>query len=79
MVIAGSQRMTSILLIGGGHTHVVALRHLARRKPAGLDIHLVSPDLTTSYSGLLPGHIAGHWTRHTLEIPLPPLCRTAFP
>ena len=69
--------MTRILLIGGGHTHVVALRQLARCKPAGLDIHLVSPDLTTSYSGLLPGHIAGHWTRHTLEIPLPPLCRTA--
>ena len=69
--------MTRILLIGGGHTHVVALRHLARHKPAGLDIHLVSPDLTTSYSGLLPGHIAGHWTRRTLEIPLPPLCRTA--
>jgi len=77
VVIAGSQGMTRILLIGGGHTHVVALRHLARRKPAGLDIHLVSPDLTTSYSGLLPGHIAGHWKRHTLEIPLPPLCRTA--
>ena len=69
--------MTRILLIGGGHTHVVALRQLARCKPAGFDIHLVSPDLTTSYSGLLPGHIAGHWARHTLEIPLPPLCRTA--
>ena len=68
--------MTRILLIGGGHTHVVALRHLARQKPAGLDIHLVSPDPTTSYSGLLPGHIAGHWTRHALEIPLPPVCRT---
>jgi selenide, water dikinase len=77
VVIAGSRRMTRILLIGGGHTHVVALRHLGRRKLAGLDIHLVSPDLTTSYSGLLPGHIAGHWTRHALEIPLPPLCRTA--
>lgn len=69
--------MTRILLIGGGHTHVVALRHLARHKPAGLDIHLVNPDITTSYSGLLPGHIAGHWSRHALEIPLPPLCRTA--
>jgi pyridine nucleotide-disulfide oxidoreductase family protein len=77
VVIASSQRMTRILLIGGGHTHVVALRHLARHKPAGLDIDLVSPDLTTSYSGLLPGHIAGHWTRHILEIPLLPLCRTA--
>ena len=66
-----------VLLIGGGHTHVVALRYLARNPIPGLDLHLVSPDPTTSYSGLLPGHIAGHWTRNTLEIPLEPLCKTA--
>jgi len=66
-----------ILLIGGGHTHVVALRRLASMKPAGLDIHLVSPEPSTSYSGLLPGHIAGHWPRTALEIPLHPLCHTS--
>lgn len=66
-----------ILLIGGGHTHVVALRHLARNPVAGLDLHLVSPAPTTSYSGLLPGHIAGHWARNTLEIPLETLCNAA--
>lgn len=66
-----------VLLIGGGHTHVVALRHLARNPLAGLDIHLVSPDPTTSYSGLLPGHVAGHWPRNALEIPLEPLCKIA--
>ena len=66
-----------VLLIGGGHTHVVALRHLARKPQAGLDLHLVSPDSTTSYSGLLPGHVAGHWPRNALEIPLEPLCKAA--
>ncbi|MEQ9435520.1 FAD-dependent oxidoreductase [Hyphomonas sp.] len=74
MVVTGSQNVTRILLIGGGHTHVVALRRLASMKPAGLDIHLVSPEPSTSYSGLLPGHIAGHWPRTDLEIPLAPLC-----
>jgi selenide,water dikinase len=77
VVISGNQRMIRILLIGGGHTHVVALRRLADMKPAGVDLHLVSPEPTTSYSGLLPGHIAGHWPRTALEIPLPPLCHTA--
>ena len=66
-----------VLLIGGGHTHVVAMRHLARNPQAGLDLHLVSPDPTTSYSGLLPGHVAGHWPRNGLEIPLEPLCKAA--
>lgn len=66
-----------VLLIGGGHSHVVALRHLARNPIPGLDLHLVSPDPTTSYSGLLPGHVAGHWPRNTLEIPLEPLCNAA--
>jgi selenide, water dikinase len=70
--------MMRILLIGGGHTHVVALRRLASMKPAGLDIHLVSPEPSTPYSGLLPGHIAGHWPRTALEIPLlHPLCQTS--
>ena len=77
VVLSGLQRMTRILLIGGGHTHVVALRRLAGNMPTGLDLHLVSPEPTTSYSGLLPGHIAGHWPRTALEIPLPPLCHTA--
>ncbi|MEH6696627.1 MAG: FAD-dependent oxidoreductase [Hyphomonas sp.] len=66
-----------VLLIGGGHTHVVALRQLARNPAPRIDLHLVSPEPTTSYSGLLPGHIAGHWPRETLEIPLDPLCRAA--
>ena len=66
-----------VLLIGGGHTHVVALRHLARNPIPGLDLHLVSPDPTTSYSGLLPGHVAGHWPRNALEIPLEPLCKAS--
>lgn len=69
--------MMRVLLIGGGHTHVVALRRLGDMKPAGLDIHLVSPEQTTSYSGLLPGHIAGHWPRNALEIALPHLCRAS--
>ena len=66
-----------VLLIGGGHTHVVTLRHLARNPMPGLDVHLVSPAPTTSYSGLLPGHVAGHWPRNALEIPLEPLCSAA--
>ena len=48
VVLSGLQRMTRILLIGGGHTHVVALRRLAGNMPTGLDLHPVSPEPTTS-------------------------------
>ncbi|KCZ94577.1 FAD-dependent oxidoreductase [Hyphomonas johnsonii] len=69
--------MIRILLIGGGHAHVVALRHLARHPAEGVELCLVNPDDTSAYSGMLPGMVAGHWARDALSVPLSPLCRAA--
>ncbi len=63
-----------IVLIGGGHAHVLALVDLAA---AGLgpSVTLVSPQRLTPYSGMLPGHIAGLYRYDEIHIDLDALCR----
>ncbi len=66
-----------IVLIGGGHTHALVLRKWAMAPVAGARLTLINPDPTAPYSGMLPGHIAGHYKRSDLEIDLVKLARFA--
>jgi selenide,water dikinase len=66
-----------LLLIGGGHAHLGVLDLLARRHRTGIDVTLVSARGTQVYSGMLPGHLAGHYTFEQCSIPLDPLCEAA--
>ena len=50
-----------LLLVGGGHSHALVLRHWCRRLLAGVDLTLVSDVGQTPYSGMLPGHLAGFY------------------
>ena len=52
-----------LLLLGGGHSHALALLRLADPPPPPLRITLMSPSELTPYSGMLPGWIAGHYRR----------------
>jgi len=65
------------VLIGGGHSHALVIKMLAMRPIAGVRLTLVSESAETPYSGMLPGFIAGHYSREQTYIDLNHLCRWA--
>jgi len=67
-----------LLLIGGGHAHIVVLRSLARSPLYGTRITLVAPHARQMYSGMLPGFIAGHYRRDEIEIDVADLARRSY-
>jgi selenide,water dikinase len=50
---------TDIVLLGGGHAHVHVIKAFAERPLPCVRVTLVTRDLETPYSGMLPGVIAG--------------------
>ena len=50
---------TDIVLLGSGHAHVHVIKALAERRLAGVRVTVVTRDLETPYSGMLPGVVAG--------------------
>ena len=66
-----------LVLLGGGHTHALVLRRWAMDPLPGARVTLISPDPTAPYTGMLPGHVAGHYRRAELEIDLVQLARRA--
>ncbi|MFK8042433.1 selenide, water dikinase SelD [Congregibacter sp.] len=66
-----------LVLVGGGHSHVLVLKQLAMSRPAGLRITLISPAAFTPYSGMLPGLLAGHYSFEETHIDLMRLCQWA--
>ncbi len=74
---AATELSRDLVLVGGGHSHVLALRMLAMQPIEGLRITLVSPDCHTPYSGMLPGLIAGHYSFEQAHIDLARLCQWA--
>lgn len=66
-----------VVLIGGGHAHALMLRKWGMRPLPGMRLTVINPSATAPYTGMLPGHIAGHYTQDDLEIDLVKLARFA--
>jgi len=66
-----------LLLIGGGHAHVLVLRRWGMAPLPGARLTLVNPEPSVLYTGMLPGYVAGHYGREDLAIDLVKLARFA--
>lgn len=66
-----------LVLVGGGHAHALVLRKWGMKPLPGARLTVINPGPTAPYTGMLPGHIAGHYSRDTLEIDLVRLARFA--
>ena len=70
MHAAASPVLRDIVLVGGGHSHVMVLHMFAMRPLPGVRLTLICTDTDTPYSGMLPGYIAGHYSFDEVHIDL---------
>ena len=64
---------SKLVLIGGGHSHSVALlswlhQSATLRHCPIADITLITPNAQTVYSGSVPGHLAGWWNQEACAV-----------
>jgi selenide,water dikinase len=66
-----------VVLLGIGHTNAQVLRLWRMRPPPGVRLTCVSNHAVATYSGMLPGVLAGQYPRERMEIDLVRLCAAA--
>ena len=69
--------LKEIVLIGGGHAHVLLIKKWGMKPLSGVRVKLISPQVKTPYSGMLPGLVAGHYQPDDIYIDLRLLCQCA--
>lgn len=73
-MITATPIVKDVVLLGGGHSHVIVIRRWAMQPIAGVRLTLISEEPLTPYSGMLPGLIAGNYTHTESHIDLVRLC-----
>ena len=69
--------MRRLVLLGGGHAHIEVLRSLVSHLDSRLHVTLVTPQPWLTYTGMMPGHIAGHYALDECTIDLAALAHGA--
>ena len=69
--------MTRVLLLGGGHAHALVLLQFRNFISKNLQVTLVNPSPIHTYSGMVPGVIAGHYAAAEAQVDLARLAARA--
>ncbi len=78
--VSGSMKATGIILkrvvlVGGGHSHAFVVKNFGMKPMPGVHVTLVSKGYDSPYSGMVPGYVAGAYTREECYIDLAKLAR----
>ncbi len=76
-MLVASPTLGELVLLGGGHAQVAVLRQFAMSPLPGLRLTLVTPNVHTPYSGMLPGYVEGKWSDRDLHLDLARLAQMA--
>ncbi len=66
-----------LVLVGGGHSHIHVLKSFAMRPEKAVRLTLVTPEMYATYSGMVPGVLAGQYQPAEAQIDLRSLAARA--